>query len=142
MNTHIRISEYIVYVEHKEYLTMIPQRAEIARMHAELCSGISDPNRIAILYLLSEQPSNVKDITGRLHLPQSTVSRHLRILRNSGLVQFERKGREVVYDLSDKRVIAALELLREVLNQRITATHSQLFNTQQQILKEAQKTVR
>ncbi len=119
---------------------MIPQRAEIARMHAELCAGISDPNRIAILYVLSEQPSNVTDITRRLNLPQSTVSRHLRILRNSGLVQFERNGREVVYDLSDNRVIAALELLREVLNQRITTTHSQLINIQQQSEQEAPKT--
>ena len=105
---------------------MIPRRAEIARMHAELCSGISDPNRIAILYALSERPSNVTDLTSRLRLPQSTVSRHLRILRNSGLVTFERRGREVIYDLSDNRVIQALELLRDVLNQRIS-THSQLL---------------
>jgi len=106
---------------------MIPQRAEIARMHAELCSGISDPNRIAILYALSECPHNVSTLTDRLKLPQSTVSRHLRILRNSGLVNFHRLGREVVYELSDERVIEALELLRLVLNDRITS-HSQLIN--------------
>ncbi len=106
---------------------MIPQRAEISRMHAELCSGISDPNRIAILYALSERPSNVTGLTQKLKLPQSTVSRHLRILRNSGLVNFQRAGREVVYELSDDRVIVALELLRHVLNDRISA-HSQLIN--------------
>lgn len=110
----------------KELSLMIPQRAEIARMHAELCSGISDPNRIAILYALSERPSNVTGLTARLHLPQSTVSRHLRILRNSGLVKFERQGREVQYELSDDRVIQALELLRKVLNERISV-HSQLL---------------
>jgi len=110
---------------------MIPQRAEIARMHAELCSGISDPNRIAILYALSERPSNVTGLTTRLHLPQSTVSRHLRILRNSGLVRFERQGREVMYELSDARVIQALELLRTVLNERISI-HSQLLNQETQ----------
>ena len=106
---------------------MLPQRAEIARLHAELCAGISDPNRIAILYALSESPSNVSDLTARLRLPQSTVSRHLRILRNSGLVTFERRGREVVYELSNYRVIQALELLREVLTERIS-NHSQLIN--------------
>jgi len=106
---------------------MIPRRAEIARLYAELCSGISDPNRIAILYALSECPSNVTDLTASLQLPQSTVSRHLRILRSSGLVQFERQGREVMYELSDDRVIEALELLREVLNKRINS-HSQLLN--------------
>ena len=106
---------------------MIPKRAEIFRMHAELCSGISDPNRIAILYALSERPSNVTGLTHELRLPQSTVSRHLRILRNSGLVNFQRAGREVVYELSDERVIMALELLRHMLNDRISA-HSQLIN--------------
>ena len=108
---------------------MLPQRAEIARLHAELCAGISDPNRISILYALSERPSNVTDLTQRLQLPQSTVSRHLRILRNSGLVKFERRGREVVYELSNQRVIQALDLLRAVLDERIS-THSQLIKQQ------------
>ena len=105
---------------------MIPKRAEIVRMHAELCSGISDPNRIAILYALWECPSNVTDLTRKLNLPQSTVSRHLRILRNSGLVNFHRIGREVIYELSDERVIEALDLLRNILHDRIYA-HSQLI---------------
>ncbi len=115
---------------------MIPRRAEIARMHAELCSGISDPNRIAILYALSERPSNVTYLTTRLRLPQSTVSRHLRILRNSGLVRFERRGREVIYELSDERIIQALELLRDVLNERIS-THSRLLEQISSPAKEA-----
>ncbi len=106
---------------------MIPRRAEIVRMHAELCSGISDPNRIAILYALSESPCNVSALTERLQLPQSTVSRHLRILRNNGLVNYERVGREVIYELSDERVIQALELLRHVLNDRLSV-HSQLLS--------------
>ena len=106
---------------------MIPQRDEIDRMHAELCSGISDPNRIAILYALSEHPSNVTGLTQQLRLPQSTVSRHLRILRSSGLVSFERQGREVLYAINDVRVIQALELLRSILEERIV-THSRLLN--------------
>jgi ArsR family transcriptional regulator len=106
---------------------MIPRRDEIDRMHAELCSGISDPNRIAILYALSEHPSNVTKLTQRLQLPQSTVSRHLRILRSSGLVHFERQGREVVYTISDQRVIQALELLRNILHERIVS-HSRLLD--------------
>ncbi len=106
---------------------MIPPRAEIARLHAELCSGIADPNRIAILYALAERPSNVTSLTESLRLPQSTVSRHLRILRSSGLVSYQRQGREVMYELRDRRVIQALELMRELLNERLN-THSQLLN--------------
>ena len=50
-----------------------------------------------------------------LDLPQPTVSHHLRILRERGLVHSERRGAEVYYALTDHRVIEALDLLRAVL---------------------------
>ena len=57
--------------------TMIPSISEINRLHARLCSGISDPIRITILYALAEGQHNVTQLTETLGLPQSTVSRHL-----------------------------------------------------------------
>jgi DNA-binding transcriptional ArsR family regulator len=100
---------------------MIPSQDELRRLHAEICSGVADPIRIAILYVLSEGPVNVGDITTQLDLPQSTVSRHLRILRDAHLVLSERQGQNIIYKLTDPRVITALDLLREVYHARITA---------------------
>ena len=50
-----------------------------------------------------------------LELPQPTVSRHLKVLRDTGLVLARRNGQYMHYHLKDARVIAALNLLREIL---------------------------
>jgi len=88
---------------------------EINHLHAEICGGLSDPKRIAILYALAEGPKNVMEIADILELPQPTVSRHLKVLRERGMVVPERRGANIIYALGDKRIIRALDLLREVL---------------------------
>lgn len=90
-------------------------REEVAQLHAQICSGLADSNRILLLYVLAEQPRNVTDLSHRLGLPQPTVSRHLKILRERGIVVAEREGQSVFYSLADERIIHALDLLREIL---------------------------
>lgn len=88
---------------------------EVAQLHAQVCSGLADPNRILLLYALAERPYTVTDLANRLQLPQPTVSRHLKILRERGMVNAHRDGQFVCYTLSDHRIIQALDLLRVVL---------------------------
>jgi ArsR family transcriptional regulator len=57
----------------------------------------------------------VGDLAATLNLPQPTVSRHLKILRERGLVQTERAGTTVIYSLADRRLIEALDLLRAMM---------------------------
>jgi len=92
---------------------------EIAVLHAELCSALAEPTRLLVLYLLAENPCNVSELTQKLAIPQPSVSRHLRILRDGGLVHTTRQGQSVLYELTDHRVIEALDLLRGVLRERI-----------------------
>ena len=88
---------------------------EIDLLHERICSALGDPKRILILYLLAEQALYVNEICETLGLPQSTVSRHLRVLRDRNLVVTEREGTSVRYSLADKRIIAALDLMRGIL---------------------------
>lgn len=90
-------------------------RDEIDQMHAKLCGALADPNRILLLYTLYNAPSNVSDLAVELDLAQPTVSRHLKVLRESGLVSSRREGHSVIYRLRDERVIEALNMLRGVL---------------------------
>jgi DNA-binding transcriptional ArsR family regulator len=48
---------------------------------------IAEPNRRAILGLLVSSQQSVGEIERRLHMPQTTVSKHLRVLRDSGFVE-------------------------------------------------------
>jgi DNA-binding transcriptional ArsR family regulator len=90
-------------------------REEVAHLHAQVCSGLADTNRILLLYALADRPRTVNELAAALQLPQPTVSRHLKILRERGMVNAARDGQSVCYTLSDGRIIQALDLLRAVL---------------------------
>lgn len=92
---------------------------EITRLHADICSALADPSRILILYALHEQRLNVSDLATEVGLSQPAASRHLKILRERGLVYPERQGASVEYHLTDVRLIEALDTLRAVLRDRL-----------------------
>lgn len=88
---------------------------EVNLLHANICQALADPKRILILYSLDEGPKTVTEITETLDVPQPTVSRHLKVLRERQLVSAERLGTSVRYALADRRVIDALDTMRAVL---------------------------
>lgn len=94
---------------------------EISELEANLCYAFVDPIRILILYALSEKPHNVTELTNQLGIPQPTTSRHLKILRNHGLVRTARNGVSIRYELTDCRLIEALNILRLVLRDQISS---------------------
>jgi ArsR family transcriptional regulator len=93
---------------------------EISQLEADFCFALSDPNRILMLYALNERPLNVTEISSELGLNQPTTSRHLKVLRERGLVQTVRSGTTITYHLTDQRLIQALDLLRSVMRDRLT----------------------
>ena len=94
---------------------------EINLLHERVCAALSDTTRIMILYLLTDRSLFVNEISESLDMPQSTVSRHLRILRERNLVDTAREGTSVRYSLKDHRIIDALDLLRGLLNDQVQA---------------------
>jgi ArsR family transcriptional regulator len=102
-----------------ESLDLLSQ--EIHQLHADLCSALADPTRILILYSLAENSCAVNDLSARLNIPQPTTSRHLKILRDRGLVRATRQAQSVEYSLNDLRIIQALDMLRAVLRDNISS---------------------
>ena len=92
---------------------------EVNQLHAEICAGLADPKRILILYALHDNPCTVNELVETLDLSQPMVSRHLKILRERGMVTTNRIGATVEYSLSDERLIEALDLLRMVLANKL-----------------------
>jgi ArsR family transcriptional regulator len=93
---------------------------EIIHLQADFCSALSDPTRLLILYTLSDRACNVNELTSELNLTQPTTSRHLKVLRERGLVETQRSGTTITYSLADARLIQAIDLLRAVMRDRIT----------------------
>ena len=92
---------------------------EITQLHADFCSALADSTRLIILYALADGPHNVTELTQELGQPQPTISRHLKNLRDRGLVLATRQGMMVQYSLADKRVIDALDILRSIMRDSI-----------------------
>ena len=89
--------------------------AEVTKLHAEICGGLADPNRILILYALSQRSRNVTELCNELNMTQPSVSRHLKVLRERGMVTTERHGTVIIYSLGDVRLVEALDLLRAAM---------------------------
>ena len=62
-------------------------------------SALAEPNRLAIVELLRRGPQPVGAIGARLHLYQAQVSKHLRVLRDAGLVEVHPRAQQRVYAL-------------------------------------------
>jgi DNA-binding transcriptional ArsR family regulator len=108
-----RISGYIRIKEEDQMAK--PLQEELAQFHAGICQALADTTRIAILYELAEGRKNVSQLVEALGSPQATVSRHLKVLRERGVVNNERDGVHIYYSLADQRIIEALDLLRGVM---------------------------
>lgn len=79
---------------------------------AELAKALGHPARIAILRLLSERNSCIcGDITDVVPLAQSTVSQHLKALKNAGLIKGEVEGVRTCYCLDPDGIEELNDLL-------------------------------
>ena len=86
-----------------------------AEQLAELLKAVADPTRLQLLALIensNEQQSCVCDLTEPLRLSQPTVSHHLKVLMNAGLLSREKRGTWVWYRLNQVRWAQLAELFR------------------------------
>lgn len=71
---------------------------------ADLLRALGSPIRLAIVSALSAEPRCVHELVDSVGVSQPLVSQHLRVLRGARLVSTERRGKEVVYTLTDEHV--------------------------------------
>ena len=86
----------------------------------DILKVIAHPARIKILEELTQGVKCVSDFEDSLDISQPNVSQHLALLRATGLVEAERDGREIRYRLVDPDVIVACDLMRRVLERRLS----------------------
>lgn len=70
----------------------------------ETFAALSEPNRFRIVELLRTGPRAVNDIGERLQLNQPQVSKHLRVLKDVGLVDVQPRAQQRLYELRPERL--------------------------------------
>ena len=81
----------------------------LLELHARVCHTLANPRRLKILSALREGERSVSELTTLTGLPQSTVSRHLAIMRAVGVVSARREGQQVYYGITSPHVLQAYE---------------------------------
>ena len=76
--------------------------------------ALGDPHRREILRLLGEQDLAVHEIAARLPISRPAVSRHLRLLKQAGLVDEEPRGTRRIYRLQEEGMLAVQAYLEQV----------------------------
>jgi DNA-binding transcriptional ArsR family regulator len=76
--------------------------------------ALGDPNRRAIVELLGSGERTVQELADLLPISRPAVSRHLRLLKDAGLVVDEARGTRRLYRLHDDGVRAVEAYLRQV----------------------------
>lgn len=80
-----------------------------AKQVATTLQALATPSRLLILSRLHQGPLSVSALAAAVSMEQSAVSQQLRLLRNLGLVEGERHGRQVEYRLFDDHVAELIE---------------------------------
>jgi len=86
---------------------------DAAEEAGEFLKALAAPGRLRILCLLSAGEYSVTAIAEALDAPQSTISRHLALLRKDRIVAVRRSGATRYYRLADARVATLMSVLAE-----------------------------
>ena len=111
-------------------------------MRRDIFQAIADPNRRAIIGLLANQKLTVNAVAEHFPISRPAVSRHIKILKESGLVIVRKQGRERYCEVRLDRlneVAEWVEQSRKVWNQRLDRLDEYLSELQKKEKKHGEK---
>ena len=78
---------------------------------SETLKALAHPARLKMVIGLLKDECNVAQIQKALRLPQSTISQHLKILKNAGIIKGRREGTKTCYRVVDMRVRKIVQVI-------------------------------
>jgi len=90
---------------------MHPKKDSRHRFKAKIFNALSDPVRIEIVEFLRGGEKCVCEIVPHVHLIQPVVSRHLKILKDCGLLKYRKEGNRRLYSITDYRIFEIIDAL-------------------------------
>jgi len=90
------------------------------KFRAKVFKALSDPTRIQILDFLRDGEKCVCEIIPHVGLIQPVVSRHLKILKDSGLLKDKKDGNKRLYSVTDDRIFLIIDSISSEFTEKIT----------------------
>jgi DNA-binding transcriptional ArsR family regulator len=88
---------------------MVPTQDKETRFKAKIFRALSDPIRLKILEFLRDGEKCVCEIIPHVAIIQPVVSRHLKILKDSGIVRDKKDGTRRLYSITDQRIFQIID---------------------------------
>ena len=82
--------------------------------HARIIRALAHPTRLLILEELGCGERNVTQLTGMVGVEMATVSRHLSLLKNAGLIESDKRGAQVFYYVRAKCVLKVFDCIKAI----------------------------
>lgn len=89
--------------------------SEIKKYTIEFLKALADPARLEILYILEKRALSSLEIQRILKRSQSTVSKHLSILIDNNLIDFQKVNNVKYYDIRNKEVFSLLKHINAIV---------------------------
>jgi DNA-binding transcriptional ArsR family regulator len=86
---------------------------------ARILKALAHPSRIFIVEKLSEKPHCVCELTEMIGADTSTVSKHLSILKNAGIIEDEKRGTSVYYSLRCQCIMKFMSCIEQVIKMNL-----------------------
>jgi DNA-binding transcriptional ArsR family regulator len=99
-------------------------------LHRDALDALGDANRRAIVEILSDGGRSVREIADQLPISRPAVSRHLRLLKDAGLVSDQAEGTRHIYELRAEGIEAVRQYFAEVWDQAIARYRIVAENTE------------
>lgn len=93
-------------------------KIKLFERRAEVVKAMAHATRLIIIEKLSEKDLCVCEINEFFTIDQSTLSKHLSVLKNVGIIETEKKGQKVYYSLKTPCIINYLDCVEKVLKER------------------------
>jgi DNA-binding transcriptional ArsR family regulator len=104
---------------------MIPHAQLIPKIVDRL-KALADENRLRLLLALKTAPANVSNLTAELGIAQASVSKHLAVLKQAGLVEVQRVGTQAVYRVRDESIFDLCSIVCDGVTRFIQEEHATL----------------
>lgn len=92
---------------------------EAYELHAQVCKSLSSPVRLKVLDLLRDGEKSVKDLVARTQVSQPNLSIHLKLLRETGVLERRQEGTVVYYRVARPEIYDVIDIFRGINTKRL-----------------------
>ena len=96
------------------------------KIKADFLKALAHPMRLQIVELLKSGERNVGSIIKALSIQQSSLSRHLTVLREAGILKSRQQGTVIYYSIEDHDIFHVLRPIAEMLRKKLKKTEAVL----------------